>query len=178
MANHAISQSIAALAGSIPGQPAAPAIEQQPAVSPGHRLVPVRVGRTNATSITTWIECPHWCVEDHFDDAVCAIEDVMHRGVNASVLVPTFGHGSYPVQMYAWVESDPVAEDSRFKAAHIAVADKSGDEGSHITPEMALKLADDLIGFAAELRHMANTARQANAVSPRLSLLKRQGGGR
>ncbi|MGY1579773.1 DUF6907 domain-containing protein [Streptomyces sp. MN13] len=175
MAKSAISQHVGACIGAIPSQPTAATVHPLPAVEPGHRLAPVKVV-TGTASIIAHIPDPLFCTEDHVDQPVRALEDVMHRGDVVSVVVPTFGYGAYPVQMHAWIESDPVATDARFKAAHIAIGDASGDEGSHITPEMADKLADDLIGFAAELRHMANDARRANAVAPQLSLRKRQGG--
>jgi hypothetical protein len=175
MANHAISQHVTASLPSIPTQPTAAEQSQGsvyplPGVKPGFRLVPARV-ETKTSSTIVYIECPMWCAVDHVDESVGAVEDVMHLNEGADVYVPTFGYGVYPVQLHAWIESDPVAMDPSFKAAHIVVGDASGDEGSHITPEMAEKLADDLIGFASELRHMARTARQANA-SARVSLRK------
>jgi hypothetical protein len=173
MAQSAISQHVAASLPSIPSQPSA-ADKSLPAIKPGYRLVPARV-ETKTSSTIVYIECPTWCAVDHVDESVGAVEDVMHLNEGADVYVPTFGHGVYPVQLHAWIESDPVAKDPSFKAAHIAVADVSGDEGAHITPEMAEKLADDLIGFASELRHMARTARQANAAA-RVSLRKQRGG--
>jgi len=133
-----------------------------PAIKPGHRLVPARIG-TGATSTVAYLECPFWCVEDHLDEPVRAVEDVMHRGDTASVQVPTFGYGAYPVQMHAWVESDPTATDPQFRAAHIAIGDASGGEGSHLTPDMADKLADDLITLASSLRSLSRTARLHNA---------------
>ncbi|QLJ05707.1 hypothetical protein HZZ00_34935 [Streptomyces sp. NEAU-sy36] len=144
----------------IPAQPTA-ADQSLPAIPAGFRLVPVRVKNGNVSTIA-YLPCPTWCDEDHVAEPVGAIEDVMHRSDVASVYVPTFGYGAYPVQMHAWIEGDPVATDPAFRAPHIAVGDASGDEGAHVTPEMAEKLADDLIGFASELRHLARIARQAN----------------
>jgi hypothetical protein len=143
-------------------QDALGAIHPFPAIKPGHRLVPARI-ETSTSSIVIHLECPFWCTEDHLDEPVRAVEDVMHRGDTASVHVPTFGYGAYPVQMHAWVESDPVAADPQFRAAHIAIGDASGDEGSHLTPDMADKLADDLITLASSLRSLARTARLHNA---------------
>ncbi|MES9523123.1 DUF6907 domain-containing protein [Streptomyces capoamus] len=169
MAQSAISQHAAALAG-IPHQPTA-ADKSQPALQPGYRLAPVKV-ETGAVSTIAYLPCPTWCDEDHVIESVRAVEDVMHRNGGANVYVPTFGYGAYPVQLHAWIEADPVAQNPNFRAAHISVSDVTGDEGAHITPEMAEKLADDLIGFASELRHMARTVRQANLSAPSVGLRK------
>jgi hypothetical protein len=133
-----------------------------PAVKPGHRLVPAKVGRDSETGVIVYIECPNWCTEDHVIEPVRNIEDVMHRSDGANVYVPTFGYGAYPVQMHAWIESDPVAKDPQFRAAHITVQDVSGNAFANLTPDMGEQVADELIGFASELRHQARTARLAN----------------
>jgi hypothetical protein len=49
------------------------------------------------------------------------------------------------------------------RAAHIVVTDSTGNNYSHLTEDMADRLADDLIGLASELRHQARTARLHNA---------------
>ncbi|MGW1399305.1 DUF6907 domain-containing protein [Streptomyces sp. NPDC002405] len=131
-------------------------------LKPGHRLAPVKVGRTNATSVIVYIECPDWCTEDHVDDPVISVEDVMHRGDQANVYVPTFGYGAYPIQLHATIESDPLATDPQLRAAHVAVQDAGGNDYSYLNPEMAEQAADDLIKMAADLRQMARTARLAN----------------
>lgn len=133
-----------------------------PAPRPGHRFVPAKVGATNATSVIVLIEDPVWCTEDHVDEPVRDLSDIMHRGAVASVLVPTFGPGKYPIQMHAWVEADPVAKEPEFRAAHVTLQDAGGNSYSHLTPAMAERLADEVIGFASELRHQARIARQAN----------------
>lgn len=133
-----------------------------PEPKPGHRFVPAKVDATNATSVIVLIEDPTWCTEDHVDEPVRDLADIMHRGDTASVNVPTFGYGAYPVQLHAWLEADPVAADPAFRAAHVTVQDVGGNEYAHLTPDMAEKLADEVIGFASELRHQARIARQAN----------------
>jgi hypothetical protein len=109
-----------------------------------------------------YVECPIFCIEDHVDEPVRNIEDIVHRGDTVSVLVPTFGYGAYPIQMHATVESDPVAADGQFRAAHITVQDAGGSEYSHLTPEMAERLADEAVAFAAKIREAARTARLHN----------------
>lgn len=132
-----------------------------PAVKPGHRLVPAKIGRTNDTSVIAYVECPLFCIDDHVDEPVRNIEDIVHRGDTASVLVPTFGYGAYPIQMHATVEADPSADDP-LRAAHITVQDAGGSAYSHLTPEMAERLADEAVKFAAQLRNQARTARLHN----------------
>jgi hypothetical protein len=133
-----------------------------PAIKPGHRLVPAKVGRTNDTSVIAYVECPIFCIEDHVDEPVRNIEDIVHRGDTASVLVPTFGYGAYPIQLHATVESDPTAQDPQYRAAHITVQDAGGSAYSYLTPEMADRLADEAVKFAAKLRENARTARLHN----------------
>lgn len=133
-----------------------------PAVKPGHHLVPAKIGRTNETSVIAYVECPTFCIDDHVDEPVRNIEDIVHRGDTASVLVPTFGYGAYPIQMHATVECDPTATDPQFRAAHITVQDAGGSSYSHLTPEMAERLADEAVKFAAQLRNQARTARLHN----------------
>jgi hypothetical protein len=139
-----------------------PNVHPFPAIKPGHRLVPAKVGRTNDTSVIAYVECPIFCVEDHVDEPVRNIEDIVHRGDTASVLVPTFGYGAYPIQMHATVESDPTATDPQFRAAYITVQDAGGSAYSYLTPEMADRLADEAVKFAAQLREQSRTARLHN----------------
>lgn len=147
MANHAITASN---------------VHPFPAIKPGHRLVPAKVGRSEDSSVVVYIECPNWCVEDHVVESVRDAEDVMHRGGNASLYVPTFGYGAYPVQMHASVECDPASNDPQFRAAHVTVVDAGGNNYCHLTPDMSEHVADEMIGFASELRQQARTARLAN----------------
>jgi hypothetical protein len=134
-----------------------------PAIRPGHRLVPAKVARSGETGVIAFIECPNWCVEDHVADYVGSLQDVMHRGENAYVAVPTFAYGAYPVQMHASVQLDPAASDPQMRAAHVLVSDSTGNNDAYLTPEMADAVADELIGLASELRHKARTARLHNA---------------
>lgn len=133
-----------------------------PEPKPGHRFVPAKVGATNDTSVIVLIEDPTWCSEDHLGEPVRDLSDIMHRGDVASVNVPTFGYGAYPVQMHAWVEADPAAGEPEFRAAHVTVQDVGGNAYCHLTADMAERLADEVIGFASDLRHQARTVRLAN----------------
>ena len=133
-----------------------------PSPKPGYRFVPAKVGHTDETSVIVLVEDPVWCTENHIDEPVRDLADIMHRGDTASVMVPTFGFGAYPVQMYSWVECDPAATEPEFRAAHITAQDAGGNVYSHLTPDMAEKLADEVIAFASDLRQQARIARQAN----------------
>lgn len=130
---------------------------------PGYQLVPALIGRPES-SIVTPIECPTaWCTEDHVDEHVRNIEDVMHIGETASVLVRSFAPGTVaPISLHVEVQSDPVATDSRLRAAHIVVQDGGGSNYCHLTEDMADGLADDLIALASELRQKTRTARLHN----------------
>ncbi|KMS81807.1 hypothetical protein ACH49_01360 [Streptomyces leeuwenhoekii] len=161
---NAISQPIAALAGSIPSQPAAPAIEQQPAAAqPGYRLVPAAIGRRKETASVVLIECPSWCTEDHVENWNRYIEDVTHYSdMSSGVGVPTFLNED--VNQFCWwsrVEADPSSSDPRMRAAHVLVGDDSRDE-ARLTPEMADEMADELVAWAAHLRQQARIVRLAN----------------
>lgn len=139
-----------------------------PSPRPGYRFVPAKVGHTNDTSVIVLIEDPVWCTEDHMNDPVLGVEDVMHRGDAEYVTVTTgvtFADSPVTHRLFAYLESDPVATNPMLHAAHVTVEDGHGAEFAFMTPDMAEKLADDFIGFASHLRHLARTARQANQAS-------------
>lgn len=159
MAQSAISQSITASLPSIPAQPGP--VEQSP-LQPGSRLVPAKVGRTNATSVIVWIQCPTWCTEDHVAEPVISVEDVTHYSDMSAVSVYSFLKSGAVHQLFAGIQSDPTAADGRLRGAHVAVED--GDDFAYLTPDMAEETADELIGFASQLRHLARVAREANRV--------------
>lgn len=138
-----------------------------PSPKPGHRFVPAKVGATNATSIICLIECPTFCGEDHVAESVRNVEDVTHVSAAPGVSIGSFLQRGPHHQLWATVQTDPVAADPRLSSAHVVVEDQDGDF-AYLTPEMAEAYADDLIGFASELRHLARTAslhNQANGDS-------------
>ncbi|QER88615.1 DUF6907 domain-containing protein [Streptomyces tendae] len=157
MAQSAISQHTAALAG-IPSQPTA-ADKSQPTLKPGFRLVPALIG-TRKASHTAWIPCPSWCVEDHTAEPY-QLEDITHASKSEDVGISSFLKPNGDLLMFAMLQADPAATDSRLRQAHIAV--EAGDMPEYHTPEMAEALADDLIAFASSLRHLARAARLHNA---------------
>jgi hypothetical protein len=136
-----------------------------PTPKPGHRFVPAKVGRSNATSVIVLIEDPMWCTEDHLGEPVRDVSDVMHRGEPDGLSVPSFAFAPYPHQLYAQIESDPVATDPRLKAAHVMIEDGGGNNQAVLTPEMVDALADEVISFASYLRSLARQVRQANQVT-------------
>lgn len=145
----------------LPSIPTQPQPAEASPLQPGYRLVPAKIGRTNATSVIVWIQCPTWCTEDHVAEGQVAVEDITHYSDASSVSTCSFVKRGIVHDLYASVQADPAANDPRLKAAHVVV-DDGGAEMAHLTPEMTEKLADELIGFASELRHLARTARQAN----------------
>lgn len=130
---------------------------------PGYQLVPALIGKPEA-SIFTPIECPTtWCTEDHVDEHVRNIEDVMHIGQAANLRVPSFAPGTAtPISLHAEVQSDPVAADPRLRAAHIVIQDGGGSTYCHLDEDMTDSVADQLVAFASELRQKARTARLHN----------------
>lgn len=132
-----------------------------PTPKPGHRFVPAKVGRTNATSVIVHIECPIWCDgSEHLAEPVVHVEDITHVSKPDDIVVQTFLGRATRHVLWATVQADPVATDPRQRAAHVVVED--GTDFSYLTEDMADELADDLIAFASSVRQMARTARLAN----------------
>lgn len=128
---------------------------------PGHRLVPAKVGRTNATSVIVHIECPVWCDgSEHLTEPVVHVEDITHVSKPDDIVVQTFLGRATRHVLWATVQADPVATDPRQRAAHVVVED--GSDYSYLTEDMADALADDLIAFASAVRQKARIARLAN----------------
>lgn len=148
--------------GLLPGIPVQPSAGQaaDSASSSRPRLVPARVGPVDRVQ-TIWIECPDWCDVDHTDRQGC-LEDITHYSGCDVVQVSTMTDDIYShSELYANISSDPTASDQRLRAAHILIND-GGPNDAHLTPEMAEELADDLIAFAAQIRHKARQVRQFN----------------
>ncbi|MDX3582006.1 DUF6907 domain-containing protein [Streptomyces europaeiscabiei] len=132
-----------------------------PTPKPGHRFAPAKVGATNDASVIVLIECPTWCAEDHVDEPVRHVEDIMHRSGAEGFLVHSFIRERRTHELFAYVEADPVAENPLMRDAHVVVED-GGNEFGYLTADMAEQLADKIVGFASHLRHLARTARLAN----------------
>ncbi|MEU6567320.1 DUF6907 domain-containing protein [Streptomyces parvulus] len=147
----------------IPQQPTAATVHPFPAIKPGYRLVPAKIGATNRTSTIVYIECPNWCTEDHVAESVRNVEDILHVTGTDGFCVTTFTGNHENVHcLYAGLEADPAASDSDMRRAHVVVED--GSNYAYLTPQMAEQLADRVVGFASELRHLARTARLHNSV--------------
>lgn len=180
MANHAISQPIAASLPSIPAQPTTGERSQTraqvfPSTRPGYRLVPALIG-TFTRNQMAWIECPSWCTEDHMAEP-SALEDITHYADSDMLEIPTFSDPETAAYvLYARLEADPAATDPRVRETHVLLWEDASPMEARLTPQMAEGLADELIAFASQLRHLARAARQHNAVSRRVSLLKAQDG--
>lgn len=131
-----------------------------PAVKPGYKLAPARIGRGDRKQII-YIECPNWCTQDHVENFRYDVEDITHYGDMSSVIVPTMtsdhAHFVWSVQ----VSSDPTASEPSLRGAHVLIDDEDTDT-ARLTPDMADELADELIGLASDIRHAARTARLHN----------------
>ncbi|MEV7994938.1 hypothetical protein AB0O67_24400 [Streptomyces sp. NPDC086077] len=132
-----------------------------PAIRPGFKLVPARIGRGEQKQIV-YVECPLWCTEDHVDNFQYDLGDITHYSDMSGVTVPTMTSDYDRATWSARIASDPTASEPGLRAAHILVDDETPDE-ARLTPEMAEELADELVGFAAAIRHAARTARLHNA---------------
>lgn len=132
-----------------------------PAIAPGHRLVPARVGRTNDTSVIVYVECATWCTVDHVAEPVGDAVDISHTSDPEGLYVRSLLKTTPTHELFAALQTDPVASDPRLRQAHIVVED-GGNEYAHLTPEMADELADKAVSFASHLRSLARTARLHN----------------
>jgi hypothetical protein len=147
----------------------APNVHPLPAIKPGHELVPAAIGRRGEHGQIVFIECPTaWCVVDHVAERQVALEDIVHSsydaqngGTEAEVVVESFMSSVAAFAMYASIQSDVGSHDPRLRGAHV-VLDDGSQEDAFLTADMTEKLADDLIGFASQLRHIARTVRLAN----------------
>ncbi|MFB7500061.1 hypothetical protein ACFC09_36180 [Streptomyces sp. NPDC056161] len=132
-----------------------------PAVMPGHSLVPARVGRANDASVIVYVECPNWCTVDHVTDPVADAVDISHISDSEGLYVRSFMKTAPTQELFAAIQTDPVASDPRLRQAHVVIEDGGNDYG-YLTPEMAEDLADKAVSFASHLRHLARTARLHN----------------
>ncbi|MFJ3287070.1 DUF6907 domain-containing protein [Streptomyces sp. NPDC086669] len=149
MAQSAISQHIAALAG-IPSQPPAATVRPFPAVKPGYRLVPVPVGREGNVQ-TAYVTCPSWCVTDH-SQRVRSIEDVNHNGQPAALSLTNRHPARVPLEVsLSWWPSLGEGNEQPKLAVDLDTEVEVYDRTA------ALAMADQLVAFAAEVRRLAET---------------------
>ncbi|MBV2357821.1 hypothetical protein KUM39_26275 [Streptomyces sp. J2-1] len=147
----------------IRGALAAAGVHPFPAIKPGCRLVPATIGRDRNSTTVVYIECPNWCIHDHLAERESNVEDIRHYGEMGGVEVLTFLDDDFSYSSWgARLEVDPAAGDARLREAHILVNEESSPEEARLTPDMAETLADELIGLASHLRHLARSARLHN----------------
>lgn len=141
MAQSAISQHIAALTG-VPFQP-------QPAVKPGHRLVPALIGRSTEPGTVVYIECPSWCIVDHVAEKTAFLEDINHQGERAAMdFAPSRGD-HVPVEVYLSQWPGAGRNDGPTLAVDLDY------EVANYGRTAALALADQLVAFAENVRRLA-----------------------
>jgi hypothetical protein len=150
MAHSAISQHSAALAG-IPSQPTVATVHPLPAVKPGYRLVPARIGRSTEEGVIVHIPCPSWCIVDHVAEQNVFLEDVNHQGERVAMnFAPSRGDRT-PVEVY--VSEWPASREEDGPALAVDLDYDVATYGR----TAALSLADQLVAFAADVRRLAQT---------------------
>ncbi|MER5470876.1 hypothetical protein [Streptomyces sp. NPDC002685] len=135
-------------------------VEKHTEARPGFRLAPARFGKPGH-QVDVWVECPEWCTLGHVENWNQHAEDLDHWGDDArwdTDCINQPGEGVLSLDMR--LHSDPGATDSRLQAAHVTLDDESVT--AYLTPEMAERTADEMIAFAARLRHLARQAREFN----------------
>ncbi|MFF7824220.1 DUF6907 domain-containing protein [Streptomyces rochei] len=135
-----------------------------PAITPGHRLAPAKVGPRGHQTVV-FVECPNWCTEDHVEWPERYAEDIDHRGATGATWETeclTKPHDRV-MSLDAWLHSDAMASDSAMRATHVVLDDETTQ--AYLTPDMADRVADEIVSFASQLRQLARTARLHNAVN-------------
>ncbi|MET9550565.1 hypothetical protein ABZY36_35470 [Streptomyces sp. NPDC006627] len=123
-----------------------------PAVEPGYRLVPARVGKP-CSSVTVWTECPtDWCIVDHVAEPVGSAEDINHQGAPAALNLAADQTASVPTEVYLswWPGSKDVA-------SRPCLAVDVDYEVAVYGRTAALALVDQLTAFAEDVRRLAET---------------------
>lgn len=130
-------------------------------LKPGWRLAPARFGKPGYQA-DAWVQCPDWCSENHTEQWTQHPIDLAHWGDSGggwstdSIEAPRDRLLSLDARLYL----DPAHEDRRMASAIVSMDDESTTV--YLTPEMAENTADELIAFAARLRHLARQARDFN----------------
>ncbi|MFE3659084.1 DUF6907 domain-containing protein [Streptomyces sp. NPDC059165] len=148
--------------GLLPGVPAQPSpVEPPAAVPPRSRLVPAKVGPAGRAQVVH-VDCPDWCVIDHME-RVGSLDDLMHWSDFDIVQILTLtDDDTAHSELMVNVSQDPTASDPRLRTAHMTLNNSGNAMDAYLTPDMAEELADDLIAFAAQLRHKARQVRLYN----------------
>ncbi|MFD4912819.1 DUF6907 domain-containing protein [Streptomyces virginiae] len=105
-----------------------------------------------------YIDCPSWCTVDHVESPEGHLEDVWHGGDYADLKVPRMDK-TPDLLAFARLGLEPMDSDPQRRKAFVAVDD--GGEGFYMRPDQADEFADNLEAFAARIRAMARTARDA-----------------
>ncbi|WP_406146694.1 DUF6907 domain-containing protein [Streptomyces anulatus] len=102
------------------------------------------------------VECPDWCVLDHLgEDRQVHLEDVDHSSERADLAITDL-EGSNWGFIDCRINVEPFSGIEGEQAPHLLLSDETNYH--HLTPEQGLKLADDLVAFAAKVRHQAERA--------------------
>ena len=137
-----------------------PVSEADPSTSP--RFVLASVGRPGRVA-RIMIECPTWCVVDHVENRVVAVEDFTHYGPGTFAGTPTMDDDTTDLhELYVNITSDPASDDPRMRASHLVVSNASASD-AHVTDAQGEELASELERMAAEIRQALLVCRQATA---------------
>ncbi|NED31059.1 hypothetical protein [Streptomyces sp. SID8499] len=143
-------------------QAALGAVTAFPAIAPGHHLAPVAIGAPGNGQQLVFVPCPDFCTTNHVSEWVHFLEDVDHKADEFHIDIPSFWNNTESAyQLTVSLASDPMSTDEEMRAAHLVVGD-SGSVDAYLTPDMADKVADDLLKLAAKMRETARTARLHN----------------
>ncbi|WPO70227.1 DUF6907 domain-containing protein [Streptomyces sp. KN37] len=128
-----------------------------PSAEPGHRLVPVLVGRSTEPGTVAYVPCPPWCVKhatDRVTDHVTSLVDVSHDGASAVLNLAADQVASVPTEVYlSWWPS----ADADNPAARACLAVDVDREIAVYSRTGALAVADQIAAFAENVRRLAET---------------------
>jgi hypothetical protein len=125
------------------------------------QVSPQRLAPAVVDGAVIYVDCPAWCTTDHTTPGQLLLEDITHHGQDAALLVSS-RESAPDFLAYAGIVSEPFCRDTSGFGASIRVHDQAAVE-EYLTPDMADRLADDLVAFAARVRDMARTVREGGA---------------
>lgn len=128
-----------------------------PILKPGFELAPAQIG-----SVVVYVQCPIWCTVDHVNESVNDVVDIMHKSDAEGVYVSSFLKCGPTHELFARIQLDPAASDSRLQQAHVVVED-AGSDDAYLTPEMVEELAAEAINFGKYLLRLGAKVRAFNS---------------
>ncbi|MGQ4343546.1 DUF6907 domain-containing protein [Streptomyces sp. SAS_275] len=105
-----------------------------------------------------WVECPHWCTEDHIAANERHLEDVCHTSGAADLIAARKDSAPHLLLLTRLIAGTGSTAEDRQPLVTIDVDDVTG---MYLEPADADRFADDLVAFAQQVRALARTARGA-----------------